>query len=252
MMQHDEAFELLALASLDALEADEATMLDEHVTTCVRCQRELDSMREVASAMGTSVEPLPDGLWSSIAERLDVRGLDDSSMPPVTVISDAVRRSARSPRRTRRVFAAIIVAAAASIVALSIGLATANDHVTRLEKALASASTSVVQTALDTPGHRLVHLETAKHATVATFVVLPDGHGYLVSASMPPLARGQTYQLWGIVKGSPVSIGVMGRSPSNVTFTLASEPRATALAVTVQPAGGSLEPAKTITASGTV
>ena len=251
MILHDEAFELLALAALDALGPDEAVLVDEHVATCARCQGELDSMREVATALGTNVESLPDGLWTTIAGRLDDRIDPDRPPSPVAAIA-AARRTARVPRRTRGVFAAVALGAAACIIALAIGLANANDHVARLQQALSSASASVVQTALATPGHRVVQLESAAHVTVAEFVILPNGHGYLVSATMPPLAPGQTYQLWGIVGGSPVSIGVMGRSPSSVSFTLASVPRPTALAVTVQRSGGSLKPSKTIAASGAV
>jgi len=255
MMQHDDAFELLALAALDALDDDEATSLDEHVVTCARCQRELDSMREVAAALGTTVETLPEGVWTTIADQLHTDRPEGDALAPgasVTSIAHPARRPARAPRRARQVVAAIVVGVAACVIALGIGLANANNHVARLEKALAGVNSSIVQSALEAPGHRIVHLETATHTSVATFVVLPDGRGYLVSASMPALGSGKTYQLWGIVNGSPVSIGVMGRAPSNVAFTLASEPRPTALAVTVQDAGGSLVPAKTITASGAV
>jgi anti-sigma-K factor RskA len=82
--------------------------------------------------------------------------------------------------------------------------------------------------------------------------MLPNGTGYLVSSSMPALASKDTYQLWGVVNGSPVSIGVMGSSPGQVTFTMSSSPGPSELAVTVQKAGGSLTPAKDFVASGPV
>jgi anti-sigma-K factor RskA len=82
--------------------------------------------------------------------------------------------------------------------------------------------------------------------------MLPNGTGYLVKSSMPTLASTETYQLWGLVKGSPVSIGVMGAKPGHVTFTMDSSPLPSELAVTVQKAGGSLTPAKNFVASGPV
>jgi len=82
--------------------------------------------------------------------------------------------------------------------------------------------------------------------------MLPNGTGYLVKSHMPVLASDRTYQLWGIVKGSPVSIGVMGNSPGLVTFTMASSPAPTEVAVTVQQSGGSLTPSKTFVATGVV
>ena len=107
-------------------------------------------------------------------------------------------------------------------------------------------------TALTTPGHQVVTLTGAGNKTLAKFVTLPDGQGYLISSSLPTLAKSSTYQLWGIVKGSPVSIGVMGRSPTNVAFTLASSPGPSVLAVTVEPSGGAIKPAKKLVASGAV
>ena len=73
MMSHDEASELLGAYGLDAVDGEERTQLEEHLETCPRCRAELDSLREVAAAIGNSVQPLPDGLWSNIAARLPER-----------------------------------------------------------------------------------------------------------------------------------------------------------------------------------
>jgi anti-sigma-K factor RskA len=102
------------------------------------------------------------------------------------------------------------------------------------------------------PGHKLVTVSGSTDNTLAKFVMLPDGRGYLVSSELPALSSKDTYQLWGIVNGKPVSVGVMGNAPRRVTFTLASSPAPSALAVTVEPSGGSLTPAKNIVASGAV
>jgi anti-sigma-K factor RskA len=49
-----------------------------------------------------------------------------------------------------------------------------------------------------------------------------------------------------------VSIGVMGPSPRAVAFTYVSSTGPSKLAVTIEPAGGSLTPAKSLVASGEV
>jgi anti-sigma-K factor RskA len=121
--------------------------------------------------------------------------------------------------------------------------------VTNLQQALA---TSAVNQALATPGHRVVTLSGSDHHALATFVVLPNGTGYLVRSTMAALPAGKTYQLWGFVAGKPVSIGIMGASPDKVAFTLASSPRPASLGVTVEPAGGSLTPTLPMVASGPV
>jgi hypothetical protein len=255
MMSHDEASELLAVAALHAVDAETLAEIEEHAATCPRCQSELDSYRAVAAALGNSVEELPDGLWTNISSQLWERKGEATEMPAL-VIGDtpskvvSIDSAARKSRRTRTAFGAGAFAAAASIVVLAFSLSSAQDHVTNLQSQLASHS--AVQRALKTPGHQLVDLTNATDQRLAEFVMLPNGTGYLVKSTMPALGSNQTYQLWGIVKGSPVSIGVMGSSPGPVTFTLASSPGPTELAVTVQHAGGSLTPAKTFVASGPV
>jgi hypothetical protein len=164
----------------------------------------------------------------------------------------AISSATRSSRRLRSTIGAVAFAAAASIVVLALSLSSAQSHVTNLEGALQSANRSVVQRALTTPGHQIVNLTSASNQQLAEFVMLPDGTGYLVKSNMPALTPNDTYQLWAIVKGSPVSVGVMGSTPGQVTFTMDSSPSPSELAVTVQSAGGSLTPAKTFVASGPV
>jgi uncharacterized protein (UPF0212 family) len=257
MMSHDEASELLAVAALHAVDAETLAAIEEHAATCPRCQSELDSFRVVASALGNSVEELPEGLWTNISSQLWERKGEPSEMPALQidgVHADvvAIDSAARSSRRLRTAVGAIAFAAAASIVVLALTLSNAQNHVTNLEGALQSANRSVVQRALTTTGHQIVDLTNASNRRLAEFVMLPDGTGYLVKSNMPALTPNDTYQLWAIVKGSPVSIGVMGSSPGQVTFTMDSSPGPSELAVTVQPAGGSLTPAKSFVASGPV
>jgi hypothetical protein len=257
MMSHDEANELLAVAALHAVDADTMAAIEEHAATCPRCQSELDSYRAVAAALGNSVEALPEGLWTSISGQLWERSGEKTVMPELIVGETrgdvvAIGSTARSARRTRVALGALTFAAAASIVVLALGFSSAQRHVTNLQRALQIANRSVVLRALATPGHQIVDLTNATDRRLAEFVMLPDGTGYLVKSSMPALASKDTYQLWGIVKGSPVSIGVMGSSPGQVTFTLNSSPGPSELAVTVQKSGGSLTPAKSFVASGPV
>ncbi len=223
-MDHDEANELLAALALNAVESDEALEIEAHVATCPRCQSELDSFRAVAAALGNSVEPLPEGLWSNISSQLweqkgEATALPELLLPEGDVVAISSSRSGIS-RRAKTAFGTLAFAAAASIIALSIGLTGANSHVANLQNALKLANRSAVQTALATPGRQLIELSNSAQQPIAQFVMLPDGTGYLVKARMPALDADQTYQLWGIVKGSPISIGIMGSAPGLVTFTV--------------------------------
>ena len=258
MMDHDEANEMLALVSLHALDADEMVKVEAHVATCPRCQHDLDAYREVAAALGNSVEPLPDGLWSNISSRLGERSAPVADITPpllggsvATVISLDEHRTARI-RRSRSISSAVGAVAAAAILVLGVGYANANNHANNLQSALNVANLTDAQRALVTHGHRVITLASSDNPRVAQFVMLASGTGYLEGSSLPTLPTTETYQLWGIVKGSPVSIGVMGRNPRDVSFTMLSSPSPSALSVTVEPSGGSLTPSNTLAGTGTV
>jgi anti-sigma-K factor RskA len=267
-MTHTEASELLAVFALDAVDEEERALLEAHLATCPRCRAELDGHREVAAALGNSVEPLPEGLWSSIAVRLPPR--PDEEPPPMPVLvgeggtarrdSGSVFRAAppaqkatssrRSAGRGRLVsLASIAVAAAAVAAVLGVNLVHDNHQISNLQK---TSQDSAAAAALVTPGHKVVTAESSRHVELAKFVVLPSGQGYLLQADMPTLPSDETYQLWGVVNGQPISLGLLGRSPHSGAFTLAGNPAPSKLGITVEPAGGSVVPSSPMVASATV
>jgi anti-sigma-K factor RskA len=97
----------------------------------------------------------------------------------------------------------------------------------------------------------VVDLTSSTRQSEAEFVLLPDGRGYLVNSQLPALTSGRTYQLWGLIDGKPISIGLMGGKPTSVTFTVSGS-KPTLLGITVEPSGGSPTPTNAMIASGTV
>ncbi|MGA2293889.1 MAG: anti-sigma factor [Acidimicrobiales bacterium] len=258
-MTHDEASELLAALALDAVEVDERTAIEEHVAQCPRCQAELDALREVASAMGNSVEALPQDLWGSISSRIYEDQSGETREAPLLLVGprDGTSRAngddrALSRSKSKIVVSAFSALAAAVIAVLAISLASANGHVSRLNNALASETTSEVHAALVAPDHRVVDLTSASNQDVAQFVLLPDGRGFLVKSTLPTLSSDKTYQLWAIINGKPISVGLMGHQPTAVTFTVSGNSVVTALDVTVEPSGGTSTPTSPVVASATV
>jgi hypothetical protein len=248
MMTHEEASPLLAAFSLDAVEADESALIQQHVAVCLRCQAEVDAHHEVASALGNSVVPLPAELWESIARRLT--GLDEvvEHVEPRPRLSRKLHAS-----RGRFVTAATVaVGAAAMATVLGINLANANNQVAHLEGAIGETAHTEVVAALETPGHTLVNLTNVHHRAVAQFVLLPSGRGYLVTSRLPALPATETYQLWGLTNANTVSLGLLGRAPHLATFTSAGSSRPHSLGITVETAGGALQPRGPMLASGTV
>ena len=264
MISHDDASELLGAYSLDAVDGDELVDLEEHLASCPRCRAELDSLRELAGALGNSVEPPPEGLWSKIADQLGARRDEDVEHPPMPKLSTLERSPFRapSPGRTRRTrstvlfLGAVSVAASAVAVVLGIGLVRSQNNVSHLQQSVAHeravAGRTPAEVALHTPGHRTVDLVDSANVELARFVIVPSGRGYLVSSSLPALSDGKTYQLWAITGSTPISLGVLGASPHGSTFTIAGAPLTAKLSLTAEPSGGTVAPTGAIVASGTV
>lgn len=261
-MSHDDASELLGAYALDAVDGTERAELEAHLRSCPRCRAELDSMHEVAGALGNSVEPLPEGLWSRIASQLPAPPADEEPHPMPPLVLGGTEDSPASPfrpassgrqRRRRAVvtLAAAAVAAAAVAVVLGIGLVRANDRVSNLQAQVARPPAPAAR-ALATPGHKLVELKASSGVAEARIVVLPDGRGYLVSSSLPSIGSGRTYQLWGIVGTRAISLGLLGSSPHQATFTMAGGNRPSRLSITAEPAGGVVAPTTAVVATGTV
>jgi anti-sigma-K factor RskA len=266
VISHEDASELLGAYALDAVDGAELTEVEEHLATCPRCRAELDGLREAAGALGNSVEPLPEELWSRISDGLgDYSGEDEAPPPMPELTVDKPERSpfrAPSPGRTRRIrsnarlLGAVAVAASAVAVVLGIGLVRSQDNATNLQQSVAreqaAAQRTPAEVALHTSGHQVVTLVNSAHVDMARFVIVPGGRGYLVSSSLPALRNGQTYQLWGITGTKPISLGLLGGSPHGSTFTVAGAPLTAELALTAEPSGGTVAPTGAIVASGTI
>jgi hypothetical protein len=175
---------------------------------------------------------------------LHVVPLDDTEMP------DRWRRAVRSSRGRMVTAASVAVASAAVATVLGLSLANADNRVAHLQGAIAETAHTEVVAAMETSGHTIVTLTDAHQHEVAKFVVLPNGRGYLVTSSLPALRSGKTYQLWGIVHGQAISLGLLGRTPHLAAFTAAGSLRPDSLGVTVEPAGGASRPSGPMLAAG--
>jgi anti-sigma-K factor RskA len=69
-----------------------------------------------------------------------------------------------------------------------------------------------------------------------TAVIVPDGMTYIGPGNLGTLPSDETYQMWGVVDGSQISLGVIGDNPTYAAFTTPSV--ASVLAMTVEHRGG--------------
>lgn len=68
------------------------------------------------------------------------------------------------------------------------------------------------------PSARNVRLVSTDGHSLGHVLLATDGEGYIIGDTLPTLAAGRTYQLWGVKNGAVLSLGVMGRSPKAMPF----------------------------------
>jgi anti-sigma-K factor RskA len=204
-MTHEEIAELLGVYALDAVDGEEAEVVRAHLETCPRCADEVRLHRETAAALAYAGESAPEGLWDRIQAQLEETPppLDmDRIVPPAG--RAARRRSATGMRRraTRwtRLAAAGLAAAAAIVIAL---LSVRVDH---LEHKVQTAQSRLPTT----PGLVKISLQSPDHSLTVPAVLSPDGDGFVEVGNLPTLPSGRTYQLWAVIAGNRVSLGVLG------------------------------------------
>jgi len=230
-MNDHEIEELLGAYALDAVDDDERRVVDAYIATNPRAREEVTLHREVATRLAFSGAPAPAGLWDRIAASLE-------EQPPSAAVGLApVTSLLEQRRRRRRWVVGSLSAAAAAVVAiafLSVEVVHLNDKVERSAAGDPLGRGAVA--AMSDPSAHITDLASKDGAYDVTAVVQADGTGYLVPHKLPPAADGHTYQLWGVSGKNVVSLGVLGASPSVVSFH--TDGKLDALAVTEEQAGG--------------
>ena len=256
-MTHDEIAELLGAYALDAVDADEARSVEAHVAACPRCAAELAEHYEMAGLLSGVGGEAPVGLWESIAASTGVaRGDQYLTGSPVADLSHE-----RAERSGRRVGWAMRVAlgVAAAAVALALIAGAQINHLQGKVNQLSALSTTTgisraVQTALLNPDTTRITLtgSSSSGKAAAVLVVQPSGQAFLVNANLASLSDKETYQLWGVIDGRAISLGVLGNDPHTVPFTLDATSSLTAFAITAERSGGVVRPTHTPVAQAAV
>jgi anti-sigma factor RsiW len=260
---HADIQSLLGAYALDATEPEESAMVELHLRTCVRCAIEVAHHHEVAGLLADSGGEAPDHLWDGIANRLE--GSEPPSWTSLAArLGDDVPDGAGEPEtgrvvpiaaaRTRRLAAAGgLVAAAALIVAVVLGV-----QVHHLNQQNATpALTRAEQAALAQPSTKRILLTPPPSSTPAsqpvTVVLTRSGTGFVVAHTLAALPAGRTYQLWALTAGRAVSLGLLGRAPTEVVpFSAAGHGGLSSLAITDERAGGAVQPSATPVVEGAV
>jgi len=258
-LTHDEATELLGVYALDALDADEREAVERHLADCGLCRIEVLEHVEVAGLLSTGVFGAPASVWDRISGELQGTPppLDLAPMQaarpslahpsgglgrPPAGDELAERRAGRAEGRRGagvRIAAAVAAVSVAAAVIGVLGVKVAEDS-RRIDDIAIGAHGDELRRTIDAakadPEVVKVALRSPDGALVADALMLPDGRGYLAQDNLPTLGPDRNYQLWAVVGGDRISVGLLGSDPQQSSF-VATGP-VVALAITEEEAGG--------------
>jgi len=217
----------------DALSPAERERFERHLDACGACAQEVRELQETAARLGgAAAARVPAGLRDQVmAEIRQTRQL-----PPV---SGRPYDPARAPARPRLQRWLIGAAACLAVIALGLGAATA-----RLYQDLQQARETAdrVTAALLAPDARAVAASSG--GGIGTVVVSRQrGTIVFLARGLPDVPNTRTYQLWMLGPEGPRPAGVLPLSNGEIAPHLTQAPGDTeAVALTVEPAGGSEKP----------
>ncbi len=225
---------LSAAYALDAVDDDERTKFAAHLETCPDCQEEVAGFRRTLTRLsGASAEvPRPDlrdNVLTTISQTRQATPWVPADIAPI---------GRRHANRSWQGWAA----AAAAVVAVAAGgfgwqQHSQSQHI-RDDYSRAQAQTAAMQRILAEPDVRAEHARNSSGSEMTVYRSARAAKAVVVPATMPALAANQVYQLWVVAKGTPLPRQVMTGRPEIVDGVHPGD----AIAVTVEPAGGSLVP----------
>jgi hypothetical protein len=164
-----------------------------------------------------------------------------------------------SRRRRRVAVLATAVAGVAAVLALVLGVQV--HHLDNRVNALQARSTlnGAEQAALADPSSHRVALVPGPGATPpsgvngkVTVVLTSSGTGFVEGAGLSALPLDRTYQLWGVIGGQAISLGLLGHDPGVVPFSVAGATSVASFVITAEHAGGVVHSTNQPVVSGAV
>lgn len=252
MSAHETMLDDVAVYALGAMPAAEARVVSEHLSTCAECREEYRRLTAAVTAVGVSAEACTDAASAAA-----------SVAPPSALLKKRIMRQIRPNVGEMRavrpiVWPAYAVAAASLIVALITGIfnISLNSEVRSGQNELAQMSAHNGQVTRELAYQRAALADlvspAAEHYAVRTGEVVRHGSRlYLAMDALPAPPKGKVYQAWTLHRGANTMAPSVTFVPdSNGVAVIAIPGNASALsavALSVEPDGGSRQPTSTPT-----
>ncbi|WP_406463766.1 anti-sigma factor [Streptomyces sp. NBC_00111] len=250
---------------LHALPEEERRAFEAHLAECGQCQEEVAELRATTALLGQlTAEHPPESLRDQV-----LRKVADTPQEPRPHAQEAQPHTqearphptAKVPGRRRPARSLILALAASVAVALvCLGLAgwqhqeasDAKDHADRVEAQAhrvqaqahqVEAEQKNVTKVLTASDVRLQTQVLSDGATASVTFSRSEGSATLAVSGLPALPAGRTYAAWFMEDGTPVPAGLLSGDPGRqVTLLEGTLDDATAVALSVEPDGGSPQP----------
>lgn len=234
---HELIEELIAADVLDGLDELDRRRLERemqsHGSDCEECDRLIAEYAEVAARLAISLDPAPASTEAEERVMALVRDFEETGAEPF--VEDRERPTA--PRRTtrRRWIALVAVAAAFAVLGGLVGRALPRTAPKLDQRFLAFAAR---------PGTRFIAFPPKDGETLAVAVNAGAPGGWIVGSGLPGLADGKVYELWYLpeANGTLTPAGTFVASKGRVVSPVSVGSSFVALAVSIEPQGGSTTP----------
>lgn len=259
-MAHEDYKEMLPALALSALDAEDARVLNQHLSECDECRRELAGWENTAAELALSApaaEPSPqvrDRIMSAVRNERQTPPRQESSQSRVVEFPQSRRAILTSFGQVGAIAAAVLCLV---LILWIIVLWQQNRSLKRRYEDLLSHVEWVTKenerseefvAILSTPGAKVTQLQGSGPASGATAKLAYDrsGRAMLMSEDLPPAPAGKEYQLWFIVgkyphPGRTFTTDALGRG--DVTDQIPQQAIDSAVfAVTLERAGGEVSP----------
>jgi len=264
-MAHEDYKEMLPARALSALDAADEHALNQHLSECAECRRELADWENTAASLALGVppaEPSPqvrDRIMNAVRSEKQKQPQQESTQSRVVEFPQSRRERWTAFGRVGAVAAAVLfLVLILWIVVLwqqNRALHRETDLLMGRMRSLEEESYRANELAsiLSSPGARFRSLSGTGPGTGATAQLAYDGSGraLLMASALPPTPAGKEYQLWFIVGNNPPIPGQTFSSDEIGRGELRDEVPDRALdsavfAITLEPAGGSKAPTSAI------